>query len=393
MQLLTIGLAISDDELRQEARACARLLGVRVVLEQGHPVETLQLKRSNPDFLLIDAAPAGESLEDQVRRIKSVSPWVKVGVIHGSLDPDMILGAMRAGADEFIPSPVAEKLREALGRLAAQMERRDLANRPGGKVLGFVSAQGGCGGTTVACHLANELQGAMKQGVLLADLDLDSGLIAFLMKTATEFSVLDAIKNLHRLNESFWKGLVSNIPPSLDVIASPAGLAVSDVWNPAHFHEVLRLVRTLYGMVLVDLGRTLNALTLTLLDDLDELFLVSTPSITALYQAKRFIQQALALGFPRPQLRLVLNRVPKLPDFRPAELERSLGIPVYAELSDQPEELEEVYGSGALLPPNSALGKQFSKLAMKIAGAPEEKLKGFTSWFGLKKVQPTYQSI
>jgi pilus assembly protein CpaE len=386
-------LAISDDELRQEVHACAQLQGIRVVLEQAHPVETLQLKRLNPDFLLIDAAPAGESLEDQVRRIKSVSPWVRVAVVHRSLDPEMILGAMRAGAEEFIPSPVADKLREALGRLSAQITQRDLANRPAGKVLGFVSAQGGCGATTVACHLAAEFQRAKQQGVLLADLDLESGLVAFLMKAATQFSVLDAVKNLHRLDQSFWKGLVSNGRPSLDVIPSPAGLTVSDVWNPAHLHEVFRLVRSFYGMVLVDLGRTLNAVALTLLGDLDELFLVSTPSITALYQAKRFIQRTLAVGFPRNQLHLVLNRVPKLPGFRPEELERSLGIPVYAELCDRPEELEQVYSSGELLPPNSALGRQFSKLAMKMAGAPEGKPKGFTSWFGLKKTQPTYQSI
>lgn len=393
MQPLTIGLAISDDELRQEARACARLQGARVVLDQARPVETLQLKRLNPDFLLIDATPAGEPLKEQVSRIKSVAPWVKVAVVDRSMDPETLLGAMRAGAEEFIPPPVAEKLREALGRLEAQIARRDLANQSAGKVLGFVSAQGGCGATTVVCHLASEFQRAKQQDVLLADLDLESGLVAFLMKAATQFSILDAVKNLHRLDQSFWKGLVSNGRPNLDVISAPAGLTVSDVWNPVHFHGVLQLVRSLYSIVLVDLGRTLNAITLTMLDDLDELFLVSTPSITALYQAKRFIQRALGMGFQRGQLHLVLNRVPKLSGFRAGELERSLGIPVYAELSDQPGELEEAYSSGELLPANSALGKQFSKLALKMVGAPEEKPKGSTSWFGFKKVQPTYQSI
>ena len=393
MEALTIGLAISDDELRQEAHACVRLLGVRVVLDQAQPVETLQLKRLNPDFLLIGAGVSGELLEEQVRRIKTVSPWIKVVVIHRSSDPEVILEAMRAGADEFISTPLGDRLREALGRFAEQIAQRELARRPAGKVVAFVSAQGGCGATTVACHLAAEFQRAKQQDILLADLDLESGLVAFLMKTATQFSVLDAVKNLYRLDHSFWKGLVSNGRPCLDVIASPSGLTISDVWNPAQMHDVFRLVRSLYGMVIVDLGRTLNPIALTLLDDLDELFLVSTPSITALYQAKRFIQRALDVGFPRRQLHLVLNRVPRLPDFQPEELERSLGLPVYAQLSDRPEEVEEVYRSGELLAPNSALGKQFSKLAMKVAGTREEKSKGFSSWFGARKAQPGYQSV
>jgi hypothetical protein len=73
-------------------------------------------------------------------------------------------------------------------------------------------------------------------------------------------------------------------------------------------------------------------------------------------------------------------------------LEQSLGLPVYAELSDRPE-VEEAYRSGELLPPNSVLGRQFSKLAVKVAGGREEKAKGFASWFGARKPQPGYQSI
>lgn len=392
MEPLTVGLAIADEELRRETHACVRLLGIRVVLEQTHPVETLQLKRLKPDILLIDAAPAGESLEDQVRRIKTVSPHVKLAVIHRSLDAAVMLGAMRAGVEEFILSPVGDMVREVLGRFAGQIAEREMASRPTGKVVGFVSAQGGCGATTVACHLAAELQRARQQHILLADLDIESGLVAFLMRTATQFSILDAVKNLNRLDQSLWKGLVSNEAPHLDVIPAPSGLTISDVWNPAHFHEVFRLIRSLYGLVIVDLGRRLNPIVLTLLDDLDEIFLVSTPSITALYQAKRFVRQALDVGFPRHHLRLVLNRVPKSPDFRPEELEQSLGLPVFAELSDRPE-VEEAYRSGELLPPNSVLGRQFSKLALKMAGGPEEKSKGFASWFGARKAQPGYQSI
>jgi pilus assembly protein CpaE len=367
-----------------------RLLGARVVLEQAHPVETLLLKRWKPDYLLIDANPQGEPLEEHIRRIKAVSPWVKVAVIHGSQDPEVILGAMRAGADEFVMSPIGDKLNEAFSRFAAQMARRDLAGRPAGKLVAFVSAQGGCGATTVACHLAAEFQRAKRQDILLADLDLESGLVAFLMQAATQFSVLDAVKNLHRLDQSFWKGLVSNGTPYLDVIPAPTGLTMSEAWDPTQFHDVFKLIRSLYGMVILDLGRTLNPMALMLLDDLDELYLVTTPSITALYQTKRFIQRALQVGFPRHQLLVVLNRVPKPLEFQPGELEQTLGVSVCAELPDRPE-LEEAYRAGELLPPNSVLGKHFSKLALKMTGVKEEAPRKLASWFGLRKPQPGFQ--
>ena len=391
MQPLIIGLAIADEELRAEAHACVHFSGIRIALEQAHPVETLQLRRLDLDFLLIDASPGGESLEDRIRRAKATSPRMQVAVIDRTLNAPMILGALRAGAEEFIPFPIGDKLHQALGRLAAQVANRDSGNQPTGKVVGFVSAQGGCGATTVACHVAAEFERTRQHRTLLADLDLDSGLVGFLMKTSTPFSVLDAARNLDKLDQSYWKGLVSDTMSRLDVLPAPGRRTASDAFTPAQLQGVFRLVRSLYGMAIVDLGRTLNSNVVALLDDLDELYVVTTPSITALFQAKRFIEEALAAGFPRPQLRLVLNGVPERLDFRAEEVEDSLGVPVFAVLSARPE-VELAYREGKLLLPSSPLGIQISEMAKKMTGVRQEKPKGLGAWFGLKKAQAGFQS-
>jgi len=39
------------------------------------------------------------------------------------------------------------------------------------------------------------------------------------------YSILDAINNLHRLDASYWKALVSNGIPGLEIIPSPSSLA------------------------------------------------------------------------------------------------------------------------------------------------------------------------
>ncbi len=384
MHPLTVGLVIANEDLRNDVRGCLRNAAARVVLDQEFPVETLQLKRLNLDLLLIDITPEGETLEETIRRIKMVSPGSMVAVVHNSPDPEVILGAMRAGADEFVLPPFEEKLASALQRVASQIAKREAASRPAGKVVGFVSAKGGCGASTVACHIASEFQRATQHDVLLADLDLESGLVGFLMKTATQYSILDAVKNVHRLDYSFWKGLVSNTRPRLDVMPGPSGLTISDPWDPTHFREVFRLVRSMYGWVLADLGRTLNPIALTVLDDLDEVYLVTTPSVTALYQAKLFIARITDVGFPRNQLRLILNRVPKRYELTSDDMQRSLGLPVYAELPDRPE-LDDAYAAGKLLGGNSDLGKAFSDLALKIAGMREEKARGWSSFFSTKK--------
>jgi pilus assembly protein CpaE len=205
--------------------------------------------------------------------------------------------------------------------------------------------------------------------------------------------MMDALKNSYRLDHSLWKGMVWSGQERLDVMPAPIGHATFGESEVGQLRDMFRLIRSMYGWVIADLGRTLSPITQALLDDLDEMFLVTTPSITALYQAKQFIRRTMELGYPRHRLRLVLNRVPKRHDFKPDEVQRSLGVPVCAEIADRPE-LEAAYTSGRLIAPESELGRQFSDLALKVAGVKsEEKAKGWGSLFGSKKAQPVSEGV
>ena len=55
---LTIGITIANEDLRDEVRGALRDQGVRILLEQDTPIESLQLKRLSPDLLLIEDTPA-----------------------------------------------------------------------------------------------------------------------------------------------------------------------------------------------------------------------------------------------------------------------------------------------------------------------------------------------
>lgn len=385
---VTVGLAIADADLRGEVRAALQLPDVRIVLEQNAPIDTMALKRLNLDLVLIDAVPGGTSLGNELRRIKTASPETLVAVVDRFPDAELMLAAMRAGTDDFIASPIEKGVRSALDRVAAQGALRGESSRPPGKVVGVVAAKGGCGATTVACHLASEFQRVTQHDILLADMDLQSGLVAFVMQAKTQYGLMDALRNAYRLDHSLWQKMVWTAKPRLDVMPCQAGLLPSDSEMP-QFREVFRLIRSMYGWVIADLGRPLAPITLALLEDLDELFLVATPSIMALYQAKQFVKETVALGYPRQRLHLILNRVPKRCEISTSDVESSLGLTVYAELSEHVE-VETAYMAGKLLNPESELGKQFTDLALRAAGVRVETSKGWGSLFGAKAPAPGF---
>lgn len=241
----------------------------------------------------------------------------------------------------------------------------------------------------MACHLASEFQRVTQHDILLADLDLESGLVAFVMQAKTQYTLIDALRNVYRLDRSLWQKMVWNAKPRLDVIPCQAGILPADS-EMEQFREVFRMIRSMYGWVIADLGRPLAPNTLGLLDDLDEVFLVTTPAIMALYQAKQFVKETVALGYPRQKLHLILNRVSKRREISASDVESSLGLPVYAELCEQGE-LEAAYMAGKLLGQDSELGKQFTDLALRLAGVHVEKPKGWGSLFGAKAPAPGYQ--
>jgi pilus assembly protein CpaE len=383
---ITLGLVIETKELWQEVQVCLQGLPLHTLLEQAEIDDWAafldKLERLRPDVLLVDFTKLKDPYDEVVGRIKATSAAPSVVALHKSAEPETILTVIRAGADEYVYPPLATNLPKALERMAASQSKRVGSRQSGGKTCAFFSAKGGCGATTIACHTAVELARQTSQEILIADFDLDAGLVGFLMKSKSRYSVLDAMSNTDRLDLNYWKALVSNGMPRLGVIKSPGAVAVRDDITRENLRHVLRFVRFQYDWTVVDLGRGFSPLTMAALEEVDEAFLVTTLDVPALHQVKQIVQTLLDYSYGRARLHLVLNRVPKNPDVTADELEKLLGLSVYSMLPDDYGSIYEAYAEGQLVPSNSNLGRQLARMAAKIAGLPEQTGKKKFSIFG-----------
>jgi pilus assembly protein CpaE len=375
-QPITLGLIIAAKDWRQEVLACLETAAARVVIDQPEfgdwPAFLEKLERIRPDAILLDFTRLKEPYEELIAQVKATSASPMVVALHKSADPETILSVIHAGADEYLYPPFSASLGKALERMAGRSRQRQNVASNGGKILGFFSAKGGCGATTIACHTAVELSRQTSQEVLLADFDLDAGLVGFLMKSKSRYSILDAMSNTHRLDASYWRALISNGMPRLQVIRAPGATTQREEPKKEDVQTVLRFVRFQYDWTLVDLGRGLNPSLLNALEELDEAFLVTTLDVPALHQVQQILRNLLDTGYAQARLRLVLNRVPKSPDVMPHELEGLLGIPVHSMLPDDYGAIYEAYAEGQLVPANTNLGRQFSRMAASIAGVQEQ---------------------
>jgi pilus assembly protein CpaE len=373
MYPLTIGLAIENRELWEQAQSTLSGLPFRVIVEHqdiGDVSNFLdRLERMRPDVVLVDISAWREPLEGLVSSIKSAAGDPMIIALNTTAQADAILSSMRAGINEYLYPPLQEPLRKALEKRS--MERSRSRVKGGGKALGFVSAKGGCGATTLVCHVAAEL-GRMNQKVLLADLDLDAGMVGFITKTKSVYSILDAVNNLHRLDIHYWKALVSNGIPGVEIVSTPLALAAKQQPKDDQVRQILAFARPHYDWTLVDLGRSLSRLCMAALDEIDDLCLVTTLEVPALHQSKQIIQTLLDGGFGKDRIKLILNRAPKRLDITPGELEKMLGTPIYFTVPNDYPELYETYAEGRMLNRSCELGKTMTRLAVKVANLEEE---------------------
>lgn len=382
MHTLTVGLVIGSNELWEEVQMGLYDLPARAVMERREVGEWAtflgDLERVQPDVLLVDLDQLSDPLDDVIRQIKGTAASPAVVIVHPVAEPETILRAIRADADEFLYPPMKLELQQALKRIGDDRSKRRAGTRPRGKVFGLLSAKGGCGATTTACHLAAELHRQSNLSVLLADFDLDAGVVGFLMKSQSRYTVVDAVANVNRLDLSFWKALVSNGIPGVEVVTAPTVPGSRRDFNWEDFRDILRFIRTNYDWTVVDLGRSLTPLSMAVLEELDRLLLVTTLDIPALHQTKQTVEVLLDMGYGNHRINLILNRMPKRTDLTLTELEKMLGVPIYATLPNDYPGLYDAYAEGRLLPANTKLSRGLSDLAGKLAGTQKvAKKKGF----------------
>jgi pilus assembly protein CpaE len=375
MYPLTIGLAIENRELWDQAQATLADLPFRIIVEHqdvGDVSNFLdRLERMRPDVVLIDISGWREPLEGLVASIKAAAGDPMIIALNTSAQADAILSSLRAGINEYLFPPLQDPLRKALERRSMERSRARQGVKGAGKALGFLSAKGGCGATTLVCHVAAEM-GRANLKVLLADLDLDAGMVGFITKTKSVYSILDAVNNLHRLDIHYWKALVSNGIPGVEIVSTPLALASKQHPRDDQVRQVLAFARPHYDWTLVDLGRSLGRLCMAALDEIDEVCLVTTLEVPALHQSKQIIQTLLDGGYGKNRIKLVLNRAPKRLDITPGELEKMLGTPIFCLVPNDYPELYETYAEGRMLNRNSELGKHMTRLAAKLANLEED---------------------
>jgi len=365
-----VGLIVSEDD------AFKKHIG-RSLRSGPVPISVIDSRTTRdgaaaPDLVIVDIRENAASMMSGIERIRAGSPSAAIFAVALTTDPDLILQAMRAGANEFFTWPPPEEtFQGAIRRTATRRETMEGA-RSTATTLVFFGAKGGAGTTTMAVNCGAELARLSGRAVLIVDLKAGLGEVALFLGVRPRYTVLDAIDNLHRLDRDFLRELVVKHKSGLEILAGSEQFDRPGAADGGAIEELLRLLARQYDFLVVDAGSQINSCTVSALYAADEMFLIANPDVPSVRNAQRLLDRVRQLGAAGDRVRVLLNRAAEPCPIPPRQIGQALGQPIHHTFTSDYKTVSTALNSGVplALAGNSELAAQFDAFTRRLLNQP-----------------------
>jgi len=327
-----------------------------------------------PDIILVDMEDP-EAATQTLETLHLALPKSWLVVSSEKNEPQLIIQAMRAGAREFLPQPIApENLVQTLKRYIAERQHNG-KRKKAGKIYCVMAAKGGTGATTVAINLAAVVATEKKNAVALIDLHCPIGDVAAYLDVKSAFTAFDAFAESSRLDEVLLQTYVKDchgfavLPGLKDFL--PGQMPGADA-----LATTLEVITQVYTHAFVDLPVSFDEELLEVATEMSEaIVVVLTPEFPAIWRTNRLLSFLRKSVNPQ-KLRLVVNRFgSRTYPISNSNIEKALSRNIFWKLpNDYSPSIEAVRLGKPLVSINhSRLGRSYQELAYRLTGTPVPK--------------------
>jgi len=360
-----------DDEFRHQLGRLLRSGGVPVaLLEDNRPAG----EQSPPDLVLVDIRRDAAAGMAAIERLRATHPTTAIFAVAQTTDPELILQAMRAGANEFFMWPVPEdSFQGAVRRTASRRDSAQAQARPPSVTMVFFGAKGGAGTTTVAVNCAVELARLTKRQTLIVDLKAGFGEVSLFLGVRPRYTVLDALESLHRLDKDFLRELCSRHKSGLEILAGSEQFERPGAQDAGAVEELFRVVGKSHDYVVVDAGNQINSCSIAALYAADTIFVVATPDVPSVRNAQRLVDRVRQLGVGGERIRILLNRASDQHMIGQKQIETALGYGIHHTFTSDYRTVSTALNSGVplALANQSEIASQFDAFTRQIISPGE----------------------
>jgi pilus assembly protein CpaE len=180
----------------------------------------------------------------------------------------------------------------------------------GARVIAVAGAKGGVGATVLASHLAwDAATSERRMRVCLVDLDVENGDVPSYLDVSHRVSIADLAKISEDLTGRAVADTVVVHASGLHLLLAPTEIRETEFVTPEAVRRILTQLRTLYHLVLVDVGSAITTTQAAAVESADVTLQVVTADVPALRAARRQVVAWESLGVTSSDaVKVVVNR-------------------------------------------------------------------------------------
>jgi pilus assembly protein CpaE len=186
-------------------------------------------------------------------------------------------------------------------------ENAAAATRRHGIVVDFVSNKGGVGKSTVSLNTACLLAQRHPGRVLLIDASLQLGVCASSLDLQPTTTIVDAVKELSRLDETLLREISIRHDCGLHVLAAPNDAVEATEVGETQISRILGVARRAFDYVVVDTFPLVDAVAVAGLDLSSLVYCITSDTVPNVIGMARYVTVVERLGVARRRMRVVLN--------------------------------------------------------------------------------------
>jgi len=309
---ISVLLILGDGKVRDSTRAALEgLPGVEVVGERSELRSGLLLARQlRPRIVLLDLPDAYEEALGAAGSFKLDAPDIALFLLSNSLDPQVLLKAIRSGAQEVLKKPLDKvHLQEAVERVSRSGAARSAGETRARSIITVFGPKGGVGTSTIAANLAVTLKTHFGVTAALADFDHASGDAANLLGLKAEHSIADLVRAPRIDSPTVHMNLLHHHSGTA-VLAQPEDLNNLEIVSPAQAGGAVDALSSSFEVVIIDAPHTFDEVSLELFDRSTSILVVLELSVPGIRAARRALDvfERLHYTMVPERVKLVVNR-------------------------------------------------------------------------------------
>ncbi len=321
--------------------------------------------------------------------LEKLTPDVRLDiVICDQSDSAVMRQAVRLGVRDLLFKPLNFKdLKEAITTIEQEKKKAAEAAaatqvQRGCEVSAFINAKGGAGASFIATNVAHHMAEMQQRVVTYLDLDLQFSSAASYLNVNPAHSLISALNAASDLDQVAIKGYLTEHRSSLHTLTAKKNeLPLLEEVSSRRIDELLGTLKSINENVVIDLPRYLSLITVSVLENVDRVYIVLQQNLSHLGDAVKLVRVLRdELFVPETKLNFIINRHTTKLDITIEDIQSALKArePLtvcndYGLVTTSLNEAKPVYELGE----RSRISKDIARVARHVAGDATPEGSGF----------------